>query len=88
MGLLFGGANQLSMVCSLRLQPYGTKIQQITSFALYNLCKHPEYLGPLREEAAAAKRNKDQPFDHNQMYLMDSFLRETGRLNPTTICES
>ena len=88
MGLLFGGALQLSIVCSLKLQLYGTKIQQITSFALYNLCKHPEYLEPLREEAAAAKRDKDQPFDHDQMYLMDSFVRETGRLTPGTICES
>lgn len=61
-------------------------IQQIVAFALHNVCLYPEYLKPLREEAANPKRHTDGSIDYDQMPLMDSFLKETARLNPTTIC--
>ena len=36
----------------------------------------------------ATKRNKDEVMDYDQMPLMDSFLKETARIDPTTIRES
>ena len=54
---------------------------------LYYLCQHPEYLQPLREEAIAVKRNKQDVVDYDQMRLMDSFIKETSRLNPIVMSE-
>ncbi|KAL9577511.1 MAG: hypothetical protein Q9212_006316 [Teloschistes hypoglaucus] len=49
--------------------------------AIHSLCLHPEYLEPLREEAqSAASGNFAQGGD--EMPLLDSFLRESARLNP------
>ncbi|KAL9077853.1 MAG: hypothetical protein Q9157_003230 [Trypethelium eluteriae] len=51
---------------------------------MYNLCMHPEYLPPLRDELLQSGgvhlNNKN-----NELPLLDSFLKETGRLNPVTI---
>ena len=71
MGLIFGGAHQLSMVCSPVFHRCGTKVLQITAFALYYLCKYPEYVEPLREEAVAAKTRTHEPINHDQMQLID-----------------
>ncbi|KAL1961857.1 hypothetical protein VTN77DRAFT_981 [Rasamsonia byssochlamydoides] len=51
-------------------------------YAIYNLCIHPEYIAPLREEIeqASGKWNLGDQFEH--MPLLDSFLRESARLNP------
>ena len=59
--------------------------QQLISFTLYNLCKHPEYLGALREEIL---RSGEVRFNHqnSELPLLDSFLKETARLHPVTIC--
>jgi len=63
-------------------------LYQLVSFALYNLRKHPECLIPLRQEITAMEANTDDPDNYDNMPLMDSFLKETARLNPTVICES
>lgn len=52
---------------------------------LYHLCQHTEYLEPLREEARAVKGNKQEVVDYDKMPLMDSFIKETSRLNPIVI---
>ncbi|KAL8658029.1 MAG: hypothetical protein Q9226_001338 [Calogaya cf. arnoldii] len=70
MGLLFGGAHQLPM---------------LISFALYNLCKYPEYLEPLRCEIEKTANNEDDNDNYDNMPLMDSFLKETARVYPTVI---
>ena len=56
--------------------------RQMISYVLYNICKHPEYLEPLREEAkkmdldaVCTSKNEDAP-------LLDSFLKEVSRLYP------
>ncbi|KAL9581727.1 MAG: hypothetical protein Q9203_005780 [Teloschistes exilis] len=49
--------------------------------AVHSLCLHPEYLEPLREEAQAAA-STDFAQDGDEMPLLDSFLRESARLNP------
>lgn len=66
---IFGSAYQMPM---------------LVSFAMYNLCKHPEHLQPLREEIL---RSGEVLFNHqnNELPLLDSFLKETARLNPVTI---
>jgi cytochrome P450 len=60
--------------------------KQLLNFALYNLCKHPEYQDILREEIALTGGVE---FNHqnNELPLLDSFLKETARLNPITICK-
>lgn len=55
--------------------------------ALYHLCRHPEYLEPLREETRTAKHNKKEAIDYDQMHLMNSFIKETSRLNFIMISE-
>ena len=58
---------------------------QLITFALYNLCKHLEYMQPLRAEIL---RSGGVQLNHqnNELPLLDSFLKETARLNPVTIC--
>ena len=57
---------------------------QLVAFALYNLCKHPEYLQALREEITASC-GVQLNHQNNQLPLLDSFLKETARLNPVAI---
>ena len=54
---------------------------QTLANALYNLCIYPEYLYPLREEA---RTNQMQGYQHDvdSMPLLDSFLKETARMDP------
>ncbi|KAL9057834.1 MAG: hypothetical protein Q9162_002064, partial [Coniocarpon cinnabarinum] len=53
-------------------------------FTLYNLCKYPEYLEPLRQEAleAANWRTDNQNLE---MPLLDSFIKETARMEPGSL---
>ncbi|TVY21934.1 Cytochrome P450 monooxygenase paxQ [Lachnellula arida] len=53
----------------------------LCSFSLYTLCKHPEYLEPLRKEAKEAT-NTAQDAINDGMPLLDSFLKEVARCNP------
>lgn len=58
---------------------------QLISFAMYNLCKHPEYLKPLRD---GNLKSGGVLFNHqnNELPLLNSFMKETARMNPITIC--
>lgn len=85
MGLLFGSAHQLPMVGYPLFAQGHAKPMKILGFALHFLAEYPEYMEPLREEAVAAKNDKTAAIDYDQMQLMDSFLKETARLNPTLI---
>ncbi|KAM0803173.1 cytochrome P450, partial [Usnea florida] len=57
----------------------------VISFALYNLSKYPEYKDPLIKEIMAMEKSSDDQRNYDDMPLMDSFLKETARLNPTVI---
>ena len=61
---------------------------QVISFALYNLSKYPEYIDPLVKEIMAMENSSDDQRNYDDMPLMDSFLKETARLNPTVIRQS
>ena len=57
--------------------------------AMYDLCAMPEYIDPLREEITNCI--KDSGWDKttlNRMQKMDSFLRESQRLNPASLRKS
>lgn len=58
--------------------------EQLITFALYNLCVHPEYVKPLRAEITRAA-NDELNSQNEDMPLLDSFIKETARLNPPTI---
>ena len=50
-------------------------------YGIYDLCEHPEYLEPLRKELG---RHGDQwPRYVDDLPLLDSFLKESARLNPS-----
>ncbi len=53
----------------------------VPHFAIHNLCKYPEHLEPLRREIAnlAGRKCKD---DHENLPLLDSFLKESARTDP------
>lgn len=53
---------------------------------MYNLCKYPEYIEPLTKEILATRNDSSsRGYEAHDMPLMDSFLKETARLNPTII---
>ena len=54
---------------------------QSLTFAIHELCKHPEYLEPLRQEIASMSNGSDTD-NYEELPLLDSFLKESGRLNP------
>ena len=47
---------------------------------LYDLCAHPEYIEPLRQEVSEQLEKRDSM---GRMPLLDSFLKESCRLNPS-----
>lgn len=55
---------------------------QTACFVLFDLCLHPEYIPPLREEI---EKTGWQEFDQSSgkaFPLMDSFMKESARLTP------
>ncbi|MCJ1236865.1 hypothetical protein MMC14_004847 [Varicellaria rhodocarpa] len=49
-------------------------------YTLYDLCAHPEYIEPLRLEVSEQFTKRDSL---ENMPLLDSFLKESSRLNPS-----
>jgi cytochrome P450 len=61
-----------------------------TTHVLYDLAQYPEYIEPLRQEVREAVEaeggwNKQTI---NRLKLMDSFIRESQRVNPPSLCLS
>lgn len=57
-------------------------------YAIHELCMNPEYIEPLRQEIEAASEDGSFENKNQQLPLMDSFLRESARMNPLDACES
>lgn len=56
--------------------------------ALYDLCVHPEYVEPLRQELLDAMEKTDGKITKqtlNKLRKLDSFMRESQRLNPPSL---
>jgi hypothetical protein len=59
---------------------------QATTWAIIDLCTHREFIEPLRAEIHSVfEGGVDRPYD--KLHLMDSFLRESSRLNPLDGCK-
>ena len=56
---------------------------------IYDLCAMPSYVEPLRAEISALLKEEGgwSPAMPNKMRKMDSFLRESQRVNPPSLCE-
>ncbi|KAL4935822.1 hypothetical protein BDV06DRAFT_233927 [Aspergillus oleicola] len=60
-------------------------------YALDDLCRHPQYIQPLRDELSLSQAmmkpssypESDSIIDTDTTPLLDAFLRESARLNPT-----
>lgn len=57
--------------------------------AIYDLCEHQEYVQMLREEIEQVLSNDDgwQRDTHIKLHKIDSFLKESQRFSPPTLCE-
>ncbi|KAF7954697.1 hypothetical protein EAE96_005816 [Botrytis aclada] len=53
----------------------------VLTFTIYNLCLHPEYIEPLTEEIRTMLSLPEE-MQYRNMPLMESFLRESARVNP------
>jgi cytochrome P450 len=55
-------------------------MRQTITFAIHDLCLHPEYVEPLREEL----REGYSQFERTSLGLplLDSFIKESARLTP------
>lgn len=65
--LLFASMHQMQMACT---------------WALVDLCRYSEHIPALREEISTVFSNPNIKDPYDKLYLMDSFLRESSRLNP------
>lgn len=58
---------------------------EATTWMIVDLCAHKEYIEPLRAEIRSIlKSGLPNPYD--KLYFMDSFMRESSRLNPLDGC--
>lgn len=54
---------------------------------LFDLCEHPQYLEPLREEIESiCGPGQLAKQDLNKLQKLDSFMRESQRFNPAVFC--
>ncbi|RYP56149.1 hypothetical protein DL771_012094 [Monosporascus sp. 5C6A] len=56
--------------------------EQTACFALFDLCLHPEYLEPLRQEIQNTTWEEFEKSGGQLFPLMDSFMKESARLTP------
>lgn len=56
--------------------------------AILDLCEHPEYITILREEIKDVLQDDGWQKDtHTKLHKMDSFLKESQRFSPLTLCK-
>lgn len=92
LALWFGSVHQLAMVSRLlyfKRQSELTLVSGLQSFtyALYDLCEYPECIVPLREEIERARLEDFSAWQPENMPRLDSFLKESARLNPSDASE-
>lgn len=57
------------------------------TYAVYDLCLHPEYIEPLREEIEGPKYIEFSKTAEG-LPLLDSFIKESARLTPVEASKS
>ena len=71
------------------LKPRFTNLRKAFTHAIYYLAAFPEYMKPLREEVEEIiQREGWTKPGIDQMYKIDSFIRESQRLHPLGIRKS
>ncbi|KAH8654976.1 cytochrome P450 [Tricladium varicosporioides] len=70
LGFIFGSAYQMPM---------------FITFAIYRLCKHPEYLPLLLQEVTLMSPDEVHSNKKQDTPFLDSFLKETARLHPLQV---
>ena len=85
LGLWFGSIHQPAMVrnsqpCLFILTNF---YPQAIVYALYDLCRHPEYIEALREEMNLRFKDDETGDPFEKMFLLDSFLKESARFSPS-----
>jgi hypothetical protein len=88
-GLSFVGIQTSSMVSlpSHHVNMDSSVVQAVTH-ALLDLVSNPEYMRPLREEVEeVTNREGWTKAALDQMHKVDSFLKESQRVNPVGVCE-
>ncbi|KAL9032050.1 MAG: hypothetical protein Q9180_006732, partial [Flavoplaca navasiana] len=64
------------------LRKHGQKLEKETiSFAIHDLCLHPEYVEPLRQELQSSRYSEFEKTGQG-LPLLDSFIKESARLTP------
>ena len=86
MAVWFGSVHVLSTVSLCRESIRPTNLishlaYQTISFAIHDLCLHPEYVEPLRKELRSSAY-ADFERTGRGLPLLDSFLKESARLTP------
>lgn len=56
---------------------------QAVVYALYDLCRHQEYIESLRLEIASKSTESNTGDPYEKMLLLDSFLKESARFSPS-----
>ncbi|KAL9636718.1 MAG: hypothetical protein Q9204_002142 [Flavoplaca sp. TL-2023a] len=62
-------------------QSRGTGPANTISFAIHDLCLHPEYVEPLRQELQSSRYSEFEKTGQG-LPLLDSFIKESARLTP------
>ena len=82
MAIWFGSVHAVSTVrlSSHIWRPHNNDANQTVTFAIHDLCLHPEYVEPLRRECAAQYADFERI--GTGLPLLDSFIKESARLTP------
>ena len=87
MSLIVGSAHQMPLVRNIPFPSSSLILTQFLAFIIRNLCLYPEYIKPLLSEIDEFAENNHDDRDAEMPHL-DSFLKETARLNPVTVSKT
>jgi len=91
LGLWFGSIHQPAMVIHSSSQlclNLTDHTPQAIVYALYDLCRHPEYIETLREEITQHSKENAAGEYYEHMPRLDSFLKESARFSPSDSSKS
>lgn len=83
MAIWFGSVHAMSTVRIRITQSYdhANTMSQTATFAIQDLCIHPEYVAPIRRELES-EAYADFEKNARGLPLLDSFVKESARLTP------
>lgn len=85
LAIWFGSVHAMSTVrrkaCIALSNRCSKSASQTITFAIHDLCLHPEYVGPLRRELESPQYAEFERTAQG-LPLLDSFIKESARLTP------